>query len=97
MVIKSVKLLNIKKQVNSSSICRSLSTVVYFVKFKINVIFPLQSSFAAEAEELNPCCATEILYKPQMLAVLVYLIAQSCSNLCDPKDYSTPGSKFNLQ
>ena len=47
MVIKSVKLLNIKKQVNSSSICQSLSTVVYFVKFKINVIFPLQSSFAA--------------------------------------------------
>ena len=27
--------------------CWSLSTVMYFVKFKINVIFPLQSSFAA--------------------------------------------------
>ena len=50
-----------------------------------------QSSFAAEAEELSPCCATEILYKPQMLAVLVYLIAQSCPTLCGPMDCSLPG------
>ena len=54
-----------------------------------------QASFRYEMYKLIYCCTIALVYVCVCVCVCVCLVAQSCTGLCDPMDYSPPGSSVH--